>query len=56
MEYVGISSSRMVENVTVNGNPVGIEQINDVNDLPVYLWRLENVDLNTDIQVEYAEQ
>ncbi len=56
LEYVGISSSRMVENVTVNGNPVGIEQINDVNDLPVYLWRLENVDLNTDIQVEYAEQ
>lgn len=56
LAYVGVASSPMVENVTVNGNPVGIGQINDVNDLPVYLWRVENVDLNTNIQIEYVEQ
>lgn len=41
--------------MTINGNPVSIEQITDVNNLPVYLWRVENIDLKTNIQVDYAE-
>ena len=56
LAYVGITSSSMAENVTVNGNPVSIEQITDVNDLPLYLWRVENIDLKTNIQVEYEKQ
>ena len=53
---MGISFSPMAENVTINGILVSIEQITDVNDLPVYLWRVENIDLKTNIQVEYKKQ
>lgn len=56
LAYVGVASSSMVENVTINGKYASIEQITKINDLPVYLWSVENIDLKTNIQVDYAEQ
>lgn len=55
LAYVGISFSPMVENVTINGTPVDIEQITDITETPIYLWSIENVNLKTNIQVDYAE-
>lgn len=54
--YVGISFSSMVENITINGTPVSIEEITDINGLSVYLWRVENIDLKTNIRFDYEEQ
>lgn len=56
LAYVGVASSSMVENITINGKYASIEQITKINDLPVYLWSVENIDLKTNIQVDYAEQ
>lgn len=56
LAYVGIASSSMVENITINGKYVSIEQNIDVNDLTIYLWRVENIDLKTNIQVEYEKK
>lgn len=56
LAYVGITTSSMAENVTINGNPVSIEQITGVNNQSIYLWRVENIDLKTNIQVEYEKQ
>lgn len=55
LAYVGISFSPMVENVTINGTPVSIKQISDITGTPIYLWSVQNVDLKTNIQVDYAE-
>lgn len=45
----------MAENVTINGNPVIIEQITDLTETPIYLWSVKNIDLKTKIQVDYDE-
>lgn len=55
LSYVGISSSPMVKNITINGIPVTIEQIIETTETPVYLWSVKNIDLKTTIQVDYTE-
>lgn len=51
-ECVGISYSPLVENVTVNGNPLRTEQVIDQDGRTVYLWRIR-LDLEENIRVVY---
>lgn len=47
-EYVGICFYPLEENIEIDGVPFNIQQLDRViyiNDEPVYLWRLENIDL-----------
>lgn len=54
--YVGISFYSAVENVTINGQYVVIEQINTENKETVYLWKIGNLDLRTNLQIDYIEK
>lgn len=56
MVYVGICSFPMAEDIVVNGSPVSIEQVIYIDDVAVYLWSVENVDLKTNLQVEYVAE
>lgn len=55
MECVGISYSPMVENVTVNGSSLRIEQIICQDGRTGYLWRIKP-DLEESIRVVYKEK
>ena len=55
MTYIGICSLPIEENIVVNGSPVSVEQVIYIDETPVYLWSVENVDLKTNIQVENVE-
>lgn len=52
LTYAGISYSPMVENIVINGNPVRIEQIIDIGETQLYLWRAEYVNLEEYISVK----
>lgn len=56
MAYVGIGSFPMVENIVVNGSPVSIEQVIYIDDVATYLWSVENIDLKTNLQIEYVAE
>lgn len=56
MKYVGICLFPIAENAVVNGNPVSVEQVIYIDETSVYLWSVENVDLKTNIQVEYIAE
>lgn len=56
MIYVGVCSLPIAENIVVNGSPVSIEQIIYIDDVAVYLWSVENIDLKTNLQVEYVAE
>ena len=53
--YVGVCYYPTVENITINGQHVNVEQINISNRDIVYLWRIENLDLNTNFQIDYVQ-
>ncbi len=53
---IGISFYPAVENVTINGQYVVVEQINIENKETVYLWKMENLDLRTNLQIDYIEK
>lgn len=52
MTYVGVSSYPIEENIEVNGSPVSVEQVIYINETPVYLWSVENVNLKSSIHVD----
>lgn len=56
IEYVGICFSPLAENVVVNGIPVSVEQVIYIDEVAFYLWSVENVDLKTNLQVEYIAE
>lgn len=55
VECVGISYSPMVENVTVNGVPLCIEEMTDEYGKTGYLWKIKP-DLRKNIRVDYMKK
>lgn len=53
IKYMGLSYFSMVENMTINGKQISAEQIVNADKIPIYIWRVENVDLKQEISVEY---
>lgn len=56
IKYTGISYSSMVENVMINGKQISVEQIVNADKIPLYIWRVDNVNLEEDISVEYIRK
>lgn len=52
MEYIGFSYSPLVKDMKINGKPVSVEQMNDMDEVPIYLWSVKDIDLKKEIFVD----
>lgn len=54
MVYTGICSLPIADNIVADGNPVSAEDVIYIEETPVYLWSVENVNLRTSIEMGHV--